>query len=38
MTANLMNRFKAKYPGTKDFYFGSRLGLGIDYGIFKPAS
>ncbi len=35
MAANLMNRFKAKYPWVKDFYFGSRVWLGVDYGIYR---
>jgi len=38
MVANLANRFKYKYSWTKDFYFGSRLWLGVDYGIYKPKS
>lgn len=33
--ANLINRFKYKYPNTHDFYFGSRLWSGMDYGIYK---
>jgi hypothetical protein len=35
MTANLMNWFKSKYPWVRDFYFGSRLWLGVDYWIYK---
>ena len=35
MAANLMNRFKDKYPWVKDFYFGSRFWLGVDYGIYR---
>jgi len=38
MTANLMNRFKEKYPWVKDFYFGSRMRSWIDYGIYRSKS
>jgi len=38
MTANLMNWFKYKYPWVKDFYFGSRLWMGVDYWIYRPQS
>lgn len=36
--ANLMNRIHYKYPGVKDFYFGSRLRSGMDYGIYRSES
>jgi hypothetical protein len=36
--ANLVNRFKEKYPGVKDFYFGSRLRSGMYYGIYHSES
>jgi hypothetical protein len=36
--ANLVNRFKYKYPGVKDFYFGSRAWTQMDRGIYRPKS
>ena len=38
MTANLMNRFKYKYPWVKDFYFGSRMWSWMYYGIYRLES
>ena len=36
--ANMVNRMHYKYPGTKDFYFWSRIWSGVGYGIYKSES
>lgn len=33
--ADIINSLKDRYPWEKNFYFGSRLWLGMDYGIYK---
>ncbi len=38
LATDFINEIKYKYHWVKDFYFGSRLWLGVDYGIYRSES